>query len=87
MNIADIEADLVAYADYRRLGSVERAQLFSERADQWLILRAESASNQSSSMSMGKQHVADMKRAADAFVAKNSTSGQVSFLGPGGFFR
>ncbi len=87
MNIADIEADVLEYADFEEVGSVSRARSFITAANRWLVLLAESASNQSSSLSIGKQHVADLLKRAQAFVAKNSTSGQVSFLGPGGFFR
>ena len=87
MTLADIEADLLTYTDYKRLGSISRAQLFVERADQWLILKAESASHQSSSMSINKQHVENMRNAAEAFIAANSSTGDVRFLQPGGFFR
>ena len=87
MNIADIESDLLEYADYERKRSVTRAELFIDAANRWLILRPTSASNQSSSLSMDTTKVENMLKRAQAFVAKNSTSGQVSFLGPGGFFR
>lgn len=87
MNIADIETDLLEYADFEEVGSVARARLFVTAANRWLILRAESASNQSSSLSIGKSFVENMLRRAQAFVAKNSSSGTTRFLQVGSFFR
>lgn len=87
MNIADIEADLLDYADFEQVRSVARAQSFITAANRWLILRAESASNQSSSLSIGKQFVSNMLARAQAFVARNSSTGQTRFLQVGGFFR
>jgi hypothetical protein len=52
--IATVEADLVEYADFEEVASVSRAKLFVTAAKRWLILRPESASNQSSSLSMGE---------------------------------
>jgi hypothetical protein len=87
MNIADIETDLLEYADFEEVGSVARARLFVTAANRWLILRAESASNQSSSLSIGKSFVENMLRRAQAFVSANVSTGDVTFLQPGGFFR
>jgi len=92
MVIADIETDLLEYADFEEVGSVSRAKLFATAAKRWLILRAESASNQSSSLSIGKAFVQDMLKRAQDFIADNeqtvtgSTPG-VRFLGAGGYFR
>lgn len=88
MTLADIEADLLDYADFEEVASVSRARSFVTAANRWLILKAESASNQSSSMSISKQFVSDMLKRAQAFVAANASSaGNVSFLQPGSFFR
>ena len=87
MNIADIETDLLEYADFEEAGSVARARLFVTAANRWLILRAESASNQSSSLSIGKSFVENMLKRAQAFVSANVSTGDVRFLQPGGFFR
>jgi len=87
MVIADIEADLIDYADFEEVGSVSRAKLFVTAAKRWLILRAESASNQSSSLSIGKSFVEDMLKRAQDYVAANSGGGQVRFLGTGRSFR
>ena len=89
MNIADIETDLLDYADFEEVGSVARARSFITAANRWLILRAESASNQSSSLSIGKQFVEAMKTRAQAFVARNAGNGtgQTRFLHVGEFYR
>ncbi len=87
MTLADIEADLLDYADFEQVGSVSRAQSFVTAANRWLILKADSASNQSSSMTIGKNYVSDMLKRAQAFVMANSSTGSVTFLQPGGFFR
>ena len=91
MVIADIEADLLDYADFEEVGSVGRARLFITAAKRWLILRAESASNQSSSLSIGKSFVETMLKRAQDYVAANATAGGgpggVRFLGVGSSFR
>ena len=92
MVIADIETDLLEYADFEEVSSVARAKLFITAAKRWLILRPESASNQSSSMSIGKSSIETMLRRAQDYVAANSTTssggvGGVRFLGVGGSFR
>lgn len=91
MMIADIEADLIDYADFEEVGSVSRARLFITAAKRWLILRAESASNQSSSLSIGKSYVEQMLKRAQDYVAANATAGGgpggVRFLSVGRSFR
>jgi hypothetical protein len=87
MVIADIETDLLEYADFEEVASVSRAKLFVTAAKRWLILRAESASNQSSSLSIGKSFVESMLKRAQAYVAANASTGDVRFLQPGSFFR
>jgi hypothetical protein len=92
MVIADIEADLLDYADFEEVGSVSRAKLFITAAKRWLILRAESASNQSSSLSIGKSFVETMMKRAQDYVSANAATdsggrGGVRFLGVGSNFR
>jgi hypothetical protein len=92
MVIADIEADLLDYADFEEVRSVGRARLFITAAKRWLILRAETASNQSSSLSIGKSFVETMLKRAQDFVAANDATanggrGGVRFLGVGRSFR
>jgi hypothetical protein len=92
MVIADIETDLLEYADFEEVASVARAKSFITAAKRWLILRAESASNQSSSLSIGKSFVETMLKRALDYVAANATttaggSSSVRFLGAGTNFR
>lgn len=92
MLITDIEADLLDYADFEEVSSVARARLFITAAKRWLILRADSASNQSSSLTIGKSFVDTMMKRATEFVAANAagpggTSSRVRFLGAGVHFR
>jgi hypothetical protein len=92
MVIADIETDLVDYADFEEVGSVARARSFITAAKRWLILRADSASNQSSSLTLGKGFVESMLKRAQDYVAANATGpgggrGGVRFLGVGSSFR
>lgn len=92
MVIGDIESDLLEYADFEEVASVSRARLFVTAAKRWLILRAESASNQSSSLSIGKSFVENLLKRAESYVAANATSssgasGRTRFLHPGASFR
>jgi len=91
MVIADIETDLLDYADFEQVGSVARARSFATAANRWLILRAESASNQSSSLSIGKNYVEGMLKRARDYIAANASasggSGSVRFLGAGTNYR
>lgn len=86
MVIADIEADLLDYADFEEVASVARARLFITAAKRWLIVRADTASNQSSSLTIGKSFVENMMTRATQYVSQNSNRG-VRFLGPGRLFR
>ena len=92
MVIADIETDLLDYADFEEVGSVARARLFITAANRWLILRADSASNQSSSMTIGKSFVENILKRAQDYVSQNATTSDgarasVRFLGVGSNFR
>lgn len=71
--IADIETDLLEYADFEEVGSVSRARIFITAAKRWLILRPESASDQSSSMSMSKSVVVDLLNRAQNYVSANAS--------------
>jgi hypothetical protein len=85
--ISEIESDLLDFADFEEVGSVSRARSFITAAKRWLILRADSASHQSSSMTIGKSFVQDMLKRAQDFVATNSNTGGVRHLGVGRAFR
>lgn len=90
MTLIEVQDDLVTYADFEEVGSVSRARTFVTRAKQWLILCADSSSNQSSSMSIGKQYVENMMARATAFIQSNaaaSDSGRTRFLHVGASFR
>jgi hypothetical protein len=87
MTIAEIETDLLEYADFEEVASVSRAKLFVTAAKRWLILRADSSASQSQSMSIGKQFVENMMSRATAFIAANSSTGTTRFLHVGSFFR
>jgi hypothetical protein len=86
MVIADVEADLTDYADFEEVGSVARARKFVTAARRWLILRADTASNQSSSLTIGKNYVENMMTRATEFIAANSGN-HVRHLGVGRSFR
>ena len=91
MTLADIESDLLDYADFEEVNSVARARSFVTAAKRWLILRADSASSQSQSMSIGKGYVESMMKRADAFITANASNsnggGSTRFLHIGSFTR
>ena len=87
MVIADIETDLLEYADFEEVASVSRARSFATAAKRWLILRADSASSQSQSMTLGKQFVSDMLDRAQSYVQANAANGRTRFLHVGSQFR
>jgi hypothetical protein len=88
-DLIDVQNLVVEYADFEETNSVARAKLFVTNAKRWLILQPESASNQSSSMSMSKSVIHDLLKRAEKFIEANDTSnnGTVRFLGVGNFFR
>jgi hypothetical protein len=90
MILADIETDLLEYADFEEVASVARAQSFVTAAKRWLILCADSSSNQGSSMSIGKSFVESMMKRAQDFIASTGSSStaaspRVRFLTSEGF--
>ena len=92
MVIADIESEMIECLDFEEVGSVARAKRFQTRANQWLALRADSASNQSSSLTIGKQYIENLLKRARDYIAANATttaggSSSVRFLGAGSNFR
>lgn len=91
MTIAEIETDLLDYADFEEVGSVSRARSFITAAKRWLILRADSASSNSQSMSIGKAFVENLLNRATAYVSANDTTssvgGRTRFLHVGSSFR
>jgi len=90
MLIADIESDLLQYADFEEVGSVSRAKAFITAAKRWLILRADSASSNSQSMTIGKGFVENLMTRATAYVSASDTAAAASrtrFLHLGSFSR
>lgn len=90
MALADIKADMLEYSDYDLVGSVARARLYVVACRQWLQEVAESASNNSSSMTMGKASVESLMRQAQEYIVANATtssgaSSRVRFLSAEGF--
>lgn len=92
VEISDVEHYLKLYLNFEEVGSVQRAKAVVTLGNRWLVSRAESASNQSSSLSLGKSFVETMVRRATEYVAANATtagggSSRVRFLGAGASFR
>jgi hypothetical protein len=87
MTLDEVNADLDECAAFDNPPDVDLARRYIVAARIWLRMAADSSSNQSSSMTIGKQHVADMMKYAQAFVSANSSTGDVLFLQPGRFFR
>lgn len=91
MTLAEIETDLLDYANFEEVLNVARAKSFVTAANRWLILRSESASSNSQSMSISKQYVNEMKARAQAFIAANGSAangqGSMRVLVPSETFR
>ena len=87
VDIAAIEKELEELLDFEEVGSVDRARKFITVANKWLAFKAESASHQSSSMTIGKSYVVEMIKRAHNFVASHSRSSGVRHLGVGRGFR
>lgn len=73
-DLEDIENDVLTYADWEEQASVSRARLFITAANRWCILKADSASNQGSSLSINKQTVMQMLARAQSYVAAADTA-------------
>jgi hypothetical protein len=90
-DLADIEDDLLEYADWEEQASVTRARSFITAANRWCILKADSASNQGSSLSINKAWVMQMLARAQSFVSAADTASaaksRVRFLGVTQGFR
>lgn len=90
--LESVEASLLDYADFEEVGSVSRAKSFLTAALRFQALAPDSESNQSSSMSIGKQWLSDETKRARAYIAANATSSSgaqrgVSFLSVNHGFR
>lgn len=68
-DLADVENDLLEYADFEAADSLARAKLFVTAAKRWTILAAATASNQGSSLSRSKAEVMQMLARANSFIA------------------
>ena len=90
-DLEDIENDVLEYADWEETASVARARSFITAANRWCILRADSASNQGSSLSINKQWIMQMLARAQSFVAAADTASaaksRVRFLSTNQGFR
>ena len=63
---------MLANLDFEEVGSLAKAKAVVSAARAWMILRPESASDQSSSLQMGKEFVAEILISARRYVAANS---------------
>lgn len=90
-DLEDIEDDVLTYADWEETASVSRARSFITAANRWCILKADSASNQGSSLSINKTVVTQMLARAQSFVAAADTASaaksRVRFLSTNRGFR
>ena len=77
-DIATAEAALLANLDFEEVGSIAKAKAVISAGRAWMILRPESASSQSESMSLGKSFVAEILDAARRYVAANETAATAS---------
>jgi len=86
-----VEAALLENADYEEQGSIAKAKAFVTAATRWQILQPQSASNQSSSLSLDKAWVEAEKARARRYISvSESASGDnpsVRFLSPNNNFR
>lgn len=90
--LSQVEDALIDNADYEEAGSVTKAKAFVTAAIRWQALASQSASNQSSSMSLDKSWVEAEKARARQFIAANETStsgtnSRLTFLTPRYNFR
>ena len=90
--LASVELALLDNADFEEVQSVAKARAFVTAAIRYQALAPDSESDQSSSMSIGKQWVEDEKKRARAYIAANSTgasgtAANVNFLSVNHGFR
>ena len=81
--LAEIEAALEENADFEEAGSVSKAKAFVTAANRWLIRRPESASDQASSLTIGKSFVMSLRSRAIDYInanAANSATSRVRFF-------
>ena len=65
---------LLDNADFEETGSASKARTFITAANRYFILQPQSASDQSSSLSMGLPQVQALMQRAQAYVSANSAS-------------
>lgn len=72
--LTEIDEGLEENADFEEVASTAKALAFITWMNRWLIRRPDSASNQSSSMSMNKPAMLDLLKRARAYVAANGSA-------------
>lgn len=77
-NIEDAEAAILSNADFEEESSVTKAKAFVSAVKAWMFLQPDSASSTSSSMAFNKQHIAEERQRAQAFIESNTASQNTS---------
>ncbi len=86
-DIATIEANLVAALDYEETGSVTKAKQVVTYANQWLVLKPQSAGRSSSNMTMDTDQVRRIRDEARQYVNAAESTNRVSFFQTSTDFR
>jgi len=73
-SLEDLELALETNADFEEVASLSKAKAFITAANRWLIRRPDSASDGSSSLSIGKQFIMELLKRAQTYVAENGTA-------------
>jgi len=85
--VESLEQTILDNADWVEMSSVTKAQAFATAVMRWMVLSPESSSDQGSSLTLGREQLAELRREALEFVSANSPNGSVRHLGIGGQFR
>jgi hypothetical protein len=85
--IESLETTILENADWVESGSVTKAQAFATAVMRWMVLSPESSSDQGSSMTLGRDQLAELRLEALAYVSANRPNGSVKHLGVGSQFR
>jgi hypothetical protein len=78
---------IVDNADWLEAASVTKAQAFATAVVRWMALSPESTSDQGSSMTLGRDQLAEMRLEALRYISANTPNSSVRHLGIGGQFR
>lgn len=82
-----LQQSILDNADWVESASPAKAQAFATAVMRWLAISPEAMSDQGSSLTLGRDQLADLRREALQFVAANTAGGAVRHLGVGGQFR